>query len=326
MEDVLNRMRLYRELLGERVDAVVDGISGTDARDLDRAVCSSLYKWVALDPPRGIQPHIHLASWLGSTPRQVPVEVFSTNYDLLIERGLEAAQVPYFDGFIGSVNPYFSNAASDVVDDKYSGIPHSWVRLWKLHGSIGWRDYIDPDTFAPKVVRRPLSAPTAADDLIIFPSRDKYSDARRLPFITLHDRLRRLTSSGEALLLVAGYSFGDRHINDIIFDNLRANNRLSATVLLFDGLDSSTFSSARKRAAGIRNLTVYAPDRAIVGGVEAPWEPPPLPLAGHDQQYWDARKGTFSLGDFNAFSHFLTHFVGAPSQPAAAAAAASRVP
>ena len=37
----------------------------------------------------------------GDLPR---VRVFTTNYDLLIERALDEAGIPYFDGFVGTVN------------------------------------------------------------------------------------------------------------------------------------------------------------------------------------------------------------------------------
>src|SRR5206468_2462821 len=92
-------------------------------------------------PAKGFQLHAEFAAWLSSIQRTKPVEIFSTNYDLLIERGLEIALVPYFDGFLGSVNPYFSDSAADFKDDadNLSHLPRTWARLWKLHGSIGWR-------------------------------------------------------------------------------------------------------------------------------------------------------------------------------------------
>ncbi len=31
-----------------------------------------------------------------------PIELFTTNYDLLLEEALEDEEIPYFDGFVGS--------------------------------------------------------------------------------------------------------------------------------------------------------------------------------------------------------------------------------
>jgi hypothetical protein len=240
---------------------------------------------------------------------------FTTNYDLLIERGLEIAMVPYFDGFVGTVNPYFSDAAADFKDDNDNQvhIPRSWARLWKIHGSIGWRAATEAVTGTKKILRLPLVPPTTNDDLMIFPSREKYLDSRRLPFVALQDRLRRLTATGECLLLIAGYSFGDQHINDIIFGNLRSNNRFSATVLSFDSLKTLGIEeNLIKPAQGIRNLTVYGPDMALVGGVLGKWSAPAKPPASMTKwPFWDDASSTFSLGNFANFPNFLREFIGA---------------
>ncbi len=249
-------------MIGGSKTAEADGIKGDDATQLDRAVCAAIYNRVKVDPPKGVRLHAEFAAWLSSVQRAKPVEIFTTNYDLLIERGLEIAMVPYFDGFVGAVNPYFSDAAVDFKDDgdNQLHIPRSWARLWKIHGSIGWRAATEALTGTRRIYRLPLVPPSKDEDLMIFPSREKYSDLRRLPFVALQDRLRRLTASGECLLLIAGYSFGDQHINDIIFSNLRSNNRFSATVLSFDSLRAGHIeNNLIKPAQGIRNLTVYGP-------------------------------------------------------------------
>ena len=315
IEHVLNHVRLCRELIGGSTTASAGGFAGNEAAEMDRAICREIYKRVKIDPPKGFGTHANFAAWLNSIQRAKPVEIFSTNYDLLIERGLEIAGVPYFDGFIGSVKPYFSDAASELDDEAHSRIPKSWVRLWKLHGSIGWRYAVEDFTGEKKVVALPLLEPSLADDLMIFPSREKYSDSRRLPFVALHDRLRRLTGSGESLLLIAGYSFGDEHINDILFGNLRANNRLAITVFLFDSIDSpQVLTNLINPSRGIRNLTVYGPDGASIGGVPGKWSDPPNPPAGIDKwPFWDDAKKEFLLGSFMNVPTFLQEFIGARS-------------
>jgi len=313
LEHVLDRVRLCREMIGDDKTGEADGLKGAEAEELDRAICRGIYSRVKVDPPKGLQLHAEFAAWLSSIQRAKPAEIFTTNYDLLLERGLEIAQVPYFDGFVGTVNPYFSDAASDLADEAHSGIPRSWVRFWKLHGSIGWRSSVEAITGTKKTIRAPHLTPSATDDLMIFPSREKYSASRRLPFIALHDRLRRLTSSGECLLLIAGYSFSDQHINDIFFGNLRANNRFSATVLLFDSLKKKEIEQHLVTPArGIRNLTVYAPDMALVGGVLADWsKPSPPPATLGKWPFWDDASSRFTLGDFSNLPAFLREFIGA---------------
>ena len=178
IEHVLNRVRLCREMVGEDKMAEADGLKGDEAKELDRAICKAIYQRISIEPKKGYQLHAEFAAWLSSIQRSKPVEIFSTNYDLLIERGLEIALVPFFDGFMGAVNPYFSDAAADFKDnsDNQSQIPKSWARVWKIHGSIGWRIATEAITGTKKVLRLPLIPPGTDDDLMIFPSRDKYSE------------------------------------------------------------------------------------------------------------------------------------------------------
>jgi hypothetical protein len=318
VEHVLNRIRICRELLGADDKATVDGLTMKSAQSLDRAICRAIYGRICVDPPKGFETHSQFAAWINSVQRLHPVEIFSTNYDLLIERGLEIAEVPYFDGFVGGVQPYFSDALCESDEARNAGIPKSWVRLWKLHGSIGWKYSIEVITGSRKVVRTPLVKPTDNDDLMIFPSREKYDDSRRLPFIALHDRLRRQTATGECLLLIAGYSFGDEHINEVIFGNLRANNRLAVTVLLFDRLDNADIQKRLvKPTQGLRNLTVYSPTMALVGGVVGNWSTPSSPPDGITTwPFWDKTKSEFTLGNFANVPQFLQEFIGARPIPA----------
>lgn len=310
VETALDRVRLCRQLIGN-TDGEAGGFKGRQASDLDREICKAIYKRVKPDPPRGFTTHALFASWLNSIPRSRPPEIFTTNYDLLVERALEIAEVPYFDGFLGAVAPYFSDVSVEYDDGKSGGVgpPPGWTRLWKLHGSIGWRSMTEPLTGSKRVVRLPLLDESSNEDFMIFPSKEKYADSRKLPFIALQDRLRRATSVGECMLVVAGYSFGDEHLNEIIFRSLRANNRLHVAVLSFDDLDTLS-SSLLKPTTGARNLTVYAPDKLSVAGAIAQWKEPSPHPAGSDWPFWNAAKKRFTLGDFSAFANFLIQFFG----------------
>lgn len=315
VENVLDAVRLCRELIGDSPDREANGLRGTEAADLDRAICRSIYDAVALNPAKGLAIHAAFAAWLRSIESQFPIEIFTTNYDLLIERGMEQAEVPYFDGFIGSVSPYFVAATVEADIGRLHPIcpPPTWVRVWKIHGSIGWRFFLDPVSGQKKIVRTPGISPERGEDLIIFPSRQKYMDSRKQPYVAYHDRFRRLLSSGEVLLIVSGYSFGDEHINEIIFEALRANNRLAVTAFMYEPLSGKTIpKSLTCSASALRNLTVYGPDLACVGGILAPWSKPALaaPQWLGSWPFWDEAQKSFTLGDFTAFVEFLRSFLG----------------
>ena len=184
VEDVLNKVRLIQEFLGNDGAKQIDNISYSLANELDTNICGAITKILAVDPPKGLQPHLMLAQWVRYIRREQPVEIFTTNYDLLIERALEETNVPYFDGFVGGVGPFFVQDSVEAdggekTRDMYP--PTGWTRLWKVHGSIGWRMN---EVAGKKRIIRVLSSPTVTKgNLIIHPSRDKYLDSRKLPFM-----------------------------------------------------------------------------------------------------------------------------------------------
>src|SRR5690606_13421839 len=79
------------------------------------------------------------ANWIGQAERKYPIEIFTTNYDLLFELGLEHKEIPYYDGFCGSFRPFFN---PESVED-FSFLAKQ-TKLWKIHGSLGW--HFDKDT------------------------------------------------------------------------------------------------------------------------------------------------------------------------------------
>jgi hypothetical protein len=120
--------------------------------------------------------------------------------------------------------------------------------------------------------------------------------------------------SGEVMLVVLGFSFGDDHLNDIIYRALRHNNRLAVTVLRYAPLKDAT-DALPAMAGELRNLTVYGPDEAIVGGVRGSWGKPgkEAPKERGQWDFWDADANRFTLGDFQSFAQYLRSFVGVRS-------------
>lgn len=266
VEDVLNRVRLMRELIDMNTDKRLEGLEESDVQELDAEICRAICTIVQSEPPGGLDPHIQLAKWLYAQHlnRQFPIEIFTTNYDLLVEKAMEEIGLPFFDGFVGSVAPFFTAGSIEIDNPSAEDSmrpPRAWTRLWKLHGSVSWRLRTIVKGSQTRIVR--TADPTdLVGQLMIFPSRDKYTDSRKLPFITYQDRLRKFLSSGRALLFVAGYSFSDQHINEIIFEALRVNSRLAVTALLFDDQPA-----VLARAQDYRNFAVYTPTQACIGGV-----------------------------------------------------------
>lgn len=316
IEKILDKIRLCRELFEGEKDGKYYGINGYDtARALDVKICNSIREVIQSEDITDDTPHKIFSQWLKAlySTRISPVEIFTLNYDLIFEEAMENAGVPFFDGFIGSSRPFFAPESVDIEygDSNNSFYPPiGWTRLWKLHGSINWFSLNKGEETI--ITRTSYQKDEAERELMIFPSREKYSQSRKLPFLTYQDRLRKFLAKGETLLVVCGYSFSDQHINEILFQGLRSNPRLTIIALIYG--DCVEGSAKRKTPNFIvesgkkfRNFTIVGPDLVSIGGVNEVWEP--IPVGTEDieiSKYWD--KNNFMLGDFRSFTSFLEYF------------------
>ncbi len=197
VEDVLSHIRTLKSLCGK---GGIDGFSEDSLDKLDRAICEKVREIVSKVLPIGDTPYHVLSSWIQAIPRDKPVEIFTTNYDLLLEQALEEQRVPYFDGFVGS-DSAFLDLESMAEDD----LPARWARLWKIHGSINWW------MTAKKKIRRSRDA-VAGEQLLIYPSHLKYDQSRQMTNYAMIDRIRVFMRSDQCLIITCGYYFFDENI------------------------------------------------------------------------------------------------------------------
>jgi hypothetical protein len=255
IEVLLSRVRNLRTVAGA---GNARGLTSTDLDELDRILCHAVCAVVKVALPTRDTPYHKLARWMGAARRANPIQIFTTNYDLLMEQALEEAEVPYFDGFVGTRRPFFDLTAME--DD---ALPPRWARLWKLHGSINW--CMD----GGRVCRR-MDLRHEGEDLLIHPSDRKYDQSRRMPYLAMIDRLRAFLRLPSAVLVTCGYSLSDDHLNEVIIQGLRSNPTAVTFALLFGTLDEE----ARARALIGRvptNLGMLARDRAVLRRREAQW-------------------------------------------------------
>ncbi len=316
VEDVLDHLRLLRELLAADSSQPYEGINGDAARRTDVAICQEIRKAVlGLDLSK-MDAHLSLASWIRSVNRDQPIEIFTTNYDLLLEMAFEEYEVPYFDGFVGAVKPFFVPEcveADTLKQAERDYPPKAWTRLWKLHGSIGW--YVGSITGGrERIIRGSADDIDESVELVIYPSREKYRASRKLPFMSYLDRLRKVLSTGECLLLVGGYSFRDQHINEVLRQGLRSNTRLAINAFMFGAPSTDLLELAH----AYKNVSVFGPLSACLCGRHGAWLAPSRKKhAGEEWPFWDETNNRFTLGDFRMFGQFLHSFMGGWIKPAA---------
>lgn len=290
LEQALSRIRRIAALL--EGDSQLEGLTREAAEELDRKVCQAIVAELSVDNA-DIQPMLQFASWAARADYHWPLEVFTVNYDLLVETAFERRHLPYFDGFVGNLKGKFH---IDLVEGTPEE-PQRWmlplfVRLWKLHGSVNWAR----DTATDAAIVR-LGSPVLSAAAAIYPSDTKYDESRRLPFLALQDRFRRALAQPETLTLISGYSFGDEHLNEMIFDAAARRPRSETIAFCYSEIPKVV----RERAALTPNLQAVTTNEAILGGRFGIWKPLDEDLVPAD--FWN--DGKFTLGDFSSLTAHL---------------------
>lgn len=261
------------------------------------------------------------ANWIGQAERKFPIEIFTTNYDFLFELGLEHKEIPYYDGFCGSLRAFFN---PESVED-FRFLPKQ-TKLWKIHGSLGW--HFDKDT--EKILR----VSPDDDDILIYPSTLKYKDSKKQPYESLLDRLSNFLKQDDAILITCGYSWGDEHINSRIISALKTNTTSHVIGLIFDKFDPINEQSKVSKI-GLDNpkISIYGSRNAVIGCNLGEWilksEPPKEDSLNIDlyfdedaaidpkdekktetkgEEVWTG-KGEFILPDFSKLVRFLNSMV-----------------
>ena len=287
LEAALSRLRRIAALVtGEDT---VDGLSAERAQELDAAACHAIVNALSIDSVDATAAY-QLAAWVARANYRQPVELFTVNYDLLLETALERTRTPYFDGFVGALEARFHTELVEALPGSDSeSIPSFFARLWKLHGSVNWA-WKD----GRQIVRlgQPVEGDLAA---AIYPSDAKYEESRRVPFIVLQDRLRRALYQPETLMLIAGYSFSDDHLNEQIFDAATRCERSEFIAFCYSEIPAVV----AERAMTTPNLQVVSGREAILGGVRENWTAPEDAPAG----LWDNEQ--FALRDFRNLAAYL---------------------
>lgn len=310
VEDILNYVRQIRNITNGRADLNYSGITGSDAKTLDREICSQIFKIISEKENIADVSNIRrFFAWYDSSNKGFIKEIFTTNYDMLLEMAMEANFIPYFDGFTGSFEPFFNPESIEAfpVTSDFTG---NWIRLWKIHGSLNWILKEKTSNSAARIVRiGKIENPQ--NELMIYPSKDKYNLSRKEPYIAYFDRLKKYLQRGELLFICSGYSFSDQHINAIIFNSLRQNSRLYVLVFCFSDQqieDMESYSSA------YLNLCVMGPTKVINNGEIHQWL---FDDAEDDAQgyefYWEETEKKFSLGDFKKLINFFVENSGRKS-------------
>jgi len=329
IESLLSNIEAKRAVIGS---GILNGLTAEGFKNLAILVKKEIVNLVSIHKELSSEnknelSHSNIASWISKARRRFPAEIFTTNYDYLIEIALEGYGEPYFDGFSGSYEPFFCPEAVEDIE----AFPHL-VKLWKMHGSLGWT-YREHD----KAVIRSQSA--SDESILIYPSHLKYNTSKKQPYVGLIDRLCTFLQQDDAVLITCGYSFGDSHINERIATSLRRGSNSHVIAMYYDKYEdengenayglASTANEVRDMATHETGgkMSVYGMRHSIIGGRFGEWrlkdEPkmddlirvsryfdedasiPPEPTGEHKGGEVWLGTGEFILPDFRKLAEFL---------------------
>jgi hypothetical protein len=191
------------------------------------------------------------------------LQIFTTNYDRLIEAGAEAAGLHLIDRFVGSLAPIFRSSRLNI-DMHYNppgirGEPRfleGVSRFTKLHGSVDWI-YTDRDIHRIGLPFGALDIDPFLDasgvhgveplNLMIYPNASKDRETAAYPYVDLFRDFAAAICRPNSTLVTYGYSFGDEHINRVIEDMLTIPS--THLVIISYGDSSGRIMGTYKKAA-----------------------------------------------------------------------------
>lgn len=210
---------------------------------------SAIYGYCALKLKEpGEKPgghHAFFAKLIARDPALGRAQVFTLNYDTVLEQALDHLGMFYFDGFSGRTEPRF-DPTSYGLDIYYPGeVSEGRVRrfdrflhLYKLHGSVHWINGLygritasHPDLsrleawrnegdIAQKSAALGTLWPEANGRLGILPTANKFIQTLEAPFAHLFRLFQHRLQTPQTFMFVCGYGFRDEHVNAMIESGL----------------------------------------------------------------------------------------------------------
>ena len=232
------------------------------SHQIKRAIASAIDRKVSIATHQRFVASVHRPIRVGRQGLSQPVDYLVLNYDTIIEDSLAMAKIPFADGLSGGATAWWDTNAFDV-----DGVS---ARVIKLHGSINWNQL--PDDPLPKRIGPSIEIVDQEEiPLLIWPSSTKYQETQFDPFAQLLNRARlalRPESGSQRLLVICGYSFGDRHIN-LEIDRALHESGGNLTIAAFTDRDEPTgLLKDWREDASVRDQVLIFGNRGFFHGDE----------------------------------------------------------
>ena len=179
------------------------------------------------------------------------VNVFTLNYDLLIEKSAEELGVPINNGFSGfhyrtfMPSMYHQDYHYNISDGKRTYAKS--INLFKLHGSLSWKFDDTKRPYGITEIQYDFSQGiNYVPECIIYPVQSKKKHSLDLPYSEMFRQFIESVNKTNSTLIIMGYSFGDEHVNDLI-TNALTNPSLNLVVFSYMDENDHNLSEYQKR-------------------------------------------------------------------------------
>ena len=165
-----------------------------------------------------------------SEPR---VQLFTTNYDTLFEQAAQEGGYAVIDGF----HSLFLGLSLDAIFD-YDIVQRERTRLkneesfvskvfhlYKMHGSLTW------EKTGQGIVQQVNSTESP---LIVYPASDKYESSYEQPYFEMMSRFQQALRRENTLLIVVGFGFRDKHIQNVILEAVNQNPSFQLVIVNYN--------------------------------------------------------------------------------------------
>ncbi|GAA1611804.1 SIR2 family protein [Leucobacter chromiireducens] len=163
-------------------------------------------------------------------------KVFTTNYDLVIERALDQLGYPYIDGFSGTVDRRLNLAyygldfhRVETASQQVVARADSALYLHKIHGSLNWKAIVDGSAGVTtlEVIQVAEGSASIDEPVLIYPTTAKEGDSLSYPYSDLMRLLSDAVQQNDTAVITIGYGYSDPHINRILLRSLAINPALN---------------------------------------------------------------------------------------------------
>lgn len=166
-----------------------------------------------------------------SEPR---VQLFTTNYDTLFEQAAQEGGYAVIDGFSFTSPRTFSGRYFDYdivqrertrLKDEESFVSKVF-HLYKMHGSLTWERTEQG---------RIQQVNSTESPLIVYPASDKYESSYEQPYFEMMSRFQQALRRENTLLIVIGFGFRDKHIQNVILEAVNQNPSFQLVIVNYNG-------------------------------------------------------------------------------------------